>query len=157
MQQVIHCPSNMPKPEELPLARRYNELHQAGRDEEIPFEGMMLTTVVAEAERMLQLEHGPESFALPMSALTIGDIALVGIPGEPFTAIGRALKEAEGWQLVMPLCITNGYEGYFPTMEAYLEGGYEARSSIFKAGIAEAVSGAGLEMLDTIRKNKGGC
>ena len=157
MQQVIHCPSNMPKPEELPLARRYNELHQAGRDEEIPFEGMMLTTVVAEAERMLQLEHGPESFALPMSALTIGDIALVGIPGEPFTAIGRALKEAEGWQLVMPLCITNGYEGYFPTMEAYLEGGYEARSSIFKAGIAEAVSGAGLEMLHTIRKNKGGC
>jgi len=157
MQQVIHCPSNMPKPEELPLARRYNELHQAGRDEEIPFAGMMLTTVVAEAERMLQLEHGPESFALPMSALTIGDIALVGIPGEPFTAIGRALKEAEGWQLVMPLCITNGYEGYFPTMEAYLEGGYEARSSIFKAGIAEAVSGAGLEMLHTIRKNKGGC
>ena len=64
---------------------------------------------------------------------------------------------AEGWQLVMPMCITNGYEGYFPTMEAYLEGGYEARSSIFKAGVAEAVSGAGVEMLDTIRKNKGGC
>jgi len=157
MQQVIHCPSNMPKPEELPLARRYNELHKAGRDEEIPFEGMMLTTVVAEAERMLDLEHGPESFALPMTVLAVGDVALVGIPGEPFTAIGRAIKQAEGWQLVMPCCITNGYEGYFPTMEAYLEGGYEARSSIFKAGIAEAVSGAGLEMLDTIRKNKGGC
>ena len=90
-------------------------------------------------------------------AAPIGDVVLVGIPGEPFTDVGVGIKEAEGWDLILPCCITNGYEGYFPTMEAYLEGGYEARSSIFKAGIAEAVSGAGLEMLETIRKNKGGC
>ena len=90
-----------------------------------------------------------------MGALTIGNVALLGIPGEPFTAIGRALKEAPGWDLVLPICCTNGYEGYFPTMDAYLEGGYEARSSIFKAGVAESVAEHGLEMLKNIREGKG--
>ena len=115
----------------------------------------MLTTVVAEAERILDLEHGPESFDLPLTALAIGPVALIGIPGEPFTAVGRALKEAQGWQLVLPCCITNGYGAYFPTMEAFSEGGYEARSSMFKPGVAEAIIDAGLEMLNTIRENKG--
>ena len=31
----------------------------------------------------------------------------------------------------------NGYEGYYPMKEAFDEGGYEARSSNFKAGVAE--------------------
>ena len=114
----------------------------------------MLTTVVAEAERMVQLENGPEKFDLCMGALTLGNVALVGIPGEPFTAIGRAIKAAPGWDLVMPMCCTNGYEGYFPTMDAYLEGGYEARSSIFKAGVAEAVADTAVNMLNDIRKGE---
>ena len=63
---------------------------------------------------------------------------------EPFTGIGRALKEAPGWALVLPMCITNGYEGYFPTREAYDEGGYEARSSVYAAGVAETISAEGL-------------
>ena len=40
-------------------------------------------------------------------------------------------------------------------MDAYLEGGYEARSSIFKAGVAESVAEHGLEMLKNIREGKG--
>lgn len=154
MKRMLVHPSNMPAPEDMPEAHRINDLHQAGKDAELPWEGMLLTTMVAEAERMVQLEHGPEKFDLCMGALTIGNVALVGIPGEPFTAIGRTLKAAHGWDLVLPLCCCNGYEGYFPTMDAYLEGGYEARSSIFKAGVAEAVAQTGLDMLDTIRKGE---
>ena len=155
MKRILVHPSNMPTPEELPEAHRINNLHQAGKDAELPWEGMMLTTIVAEAERMVQLEHGPEKFDLCMGALAIGNVALMGVPGEPFTAVGRTLKEAPGWDLVMPMCCTNGYEGYFPTIDAYLEGGYEARSSIFKAGVAEAVADTGRAMLDQIRNSKG--
>lgn len=36
-------------------------------------------------------------------------------------------------------CITNGYYGYFPTANAYQEGGYEARASIFGPTVAEAL------------------
>jgi len=151
MKQVVEHPSNMPSPEDMPEAHRINNLHIEGKDAELPYEGMMLTTIVAEAQRMVQLEHGPAKFDLCMGVLTIGNVALAGIPGEPFTAIGRAIKDAPGWDLVMPMCCTNGYEGYFPTMDAYLEGGYEARSSIFKAGVAEAVAENAIRMLNEVR------
>lgn len=151
MQRTIEHPSNMPAPEELPLAREYDRLHKEGRDDEIPYKGMMLTTVVAEADRMLKLEHGPASFKLCITALALGNIALIGVPGEPFTAIGRALKQAPGWDLVLPCCCTNGYDAYFPSMDAFQEGGYEARSSMFKPGIGEAIADAGLAMLSDIR------
>jgi len=61
----------------------------------------------------------------------------VGIPGEPFTGVGRGIKETEGFDMIMPVCLTNGSEGYYPMQEAYDEGGYEAGSSRFKAGVAE--------------------
>ncbi|MBQ8748730.1 MAG: hypothetical protein IJZ14_02875 [Oscillospiraceae bacterium] len=147
----ITVPSNMPKPEDLPLARKYDELHKAGRDTEIPFEGMELTTVVAEAARMVKLEHGPESFPMTLSAVAIGNVALAGVPGEPFNGIGLGLKKAEGWDLVLPCCLTNGSEGYFPMQDSYDEGGYEARSSRFKAGTAEIIIKEGVALLDSLR------
>lgn len=151
LEKNISLPSNMPKPEDLPLARKYNELHLAGKDEEIPFQGMELTTVVAEAERMLALEHGPERFDVPFGGIAIGNISLFGIPGEPFTGVGRGLKKAEGWTLVLPLCLTNGDVGYFPMKDAYDEGGYEARSSSYKAGTAERIIEEGTKLLNELR------
>ena len=151
LQKSISLPSNMPKPEDIPLARKYNELHLAGRDAEIPFEGMELTTVVAEAARMLDLENGPEAFDVSFSGIAIGNISLFAIPGEPFTGIGRGLKEAEGWTLVLPMCLTNGDVGYFPMKDAYDEGGYEARSSSYKAGTAELIIEEGIKLLNELR------
>ena len=148
--KVSELPSNMPKPEDMPLARKYHELHLAGKDEEIPFKGMELTTVVAEAGRMVRLENGPASFPLGLSAVTVGPVALLGIPGEPFNGIGRGIKEAEGWEVVMPCCLTNGSEGYFPMQDSYDEGGYEARSSRYKAGTAELIIEEGKALLDTL-------
>lgn len=153
LQKIVRVPSNMPKPEDMPLAHRYEALHQAGKDEEIPYTGMMLTTVVAEAERMIRLEHGPETFDMRLSGIQIGKIALIGMPGEPFTGIGRALKESDAYELVMPCCLTNGNEGYFPMKEAYDEGGYEARSSAFQAGVAELFIDEGLKLLKEMRNN----
>ena len=147
----ITVPSNMPKPEDLPLAHKYNDLHKAGRDDEIPFEGMELTTVVAEAARMVKLEHGPESFGMTLTAVAIGNVALAGVPGEPFNGIGLGLKKAEGWDLVLPCCLTNGSEGYFPMQDSYDEGGYEARSSRYKAGTAEIIIKEGVALLDSLR------
>ena len=136
---------------ELPEAKRINDLHNAGRDSELPYTGMMLTTVVARAARMVRLEHGPDNFRMPLSAIAIGPVAMFGVPGEPFTGVGRALKEAEGWELVLPTCNTNAKEGYFPMLECYEEGGYEAGSSNFRAGVAELIIESGLELLDSLK------
>ncbi len=150
-QRTIHVPSNMPKPEDMAEAYRIDALHQAGKDDELPYKGMMLTTVVAEAGRMIRLEHGPEAFDMELSAISIGEVALLGIPGEPFSGIGRALKETEGFGLVIPTCASNGYQGYFPMREAYDEGGYEARSSNFRAGVAEQIIEEGKALLSEVR------
>ena len=151
LQKYIKAPSNMPKPEEMELARKYHELHINGHDDQIPFKAMDLTTVVAEAGRMVRLEHGPEYFDLMLSGLAIGPVAMLGIPGEPFNGVGLGLKQAEGWDMVMPCCNCNGKEGYFPMKDAYDEGGYEARSSSYKAGTAELIIEEGIKLLNELR------
>ncbi|MBQ2719764.1 MAG: hypothetical protein IJF73_06835 [Clostridia bacterium] len=148
------CPANKPRPEDLPEARRLVELHKQGRDGEIPGKGMDFVTVIAEACRMVALADGPDTFDIPMAGIAIGDVALVGIAGEPFTAIGRGIRasEAEGWELVLPCCCTNGSEGYFPMMDAYEEGGYESRTTRYRAGVGELLTEKGIEILFKIRK-----
>ena len=149
--KVIQMPSNKPTPEEMPQARIYYELHKEGKDDQIPFEGMELTTIIADSNRKVRLENGPDFFEMSISAVSVGNVALVGYPAEPFNAVGVGVKEAEGWDMIMPTCMTNGREGYFPTKDAYDEGGYEAKASNYKAGAAEQLIQEGKDLLATLR------
>lgn len=146
----IPVKANVPDPKDLPTAHKYKELHEAGRDCDIPFEAMELTTVVAEALRMCKLENGPETFDIHLAAVKLGPVCMLGIPGEPFTDIGVEIKKAKGFEMIMPCSLTNGYEGYFPMQSAYDEGGYEARTSRFKAGVAETIIKGAVELIESI-------
>ena len=147
----VIIPSNMPRPEDMPLAKKYKELHEAGRDDLIPYQAMQLTTVVAEALRMCRMENGPESYTINLTGVKIGPVVLVGIPGEPFTDIGVGIKQTEGWELIMPCALTDGSMGYFPMKSAYDEGGYEARTSPFQAGVAEKIIASAKELLHDMK------
>ena len=147
VQRIVHAPSNMPEPSQVARAEEIVALHNAGRDAELPFAGMELTTAVAEALRMNHLKNGPETIPLRLSVVRIGPVAFLGIPGEPFTGIGRGIKDGSPFAMTLPCCLTNGAEGYYPMKEAYDEGGYEARSSNFRAGIAELLIDAGVQLL----------
>lgn len=151
-QKVINVPSNKPDPKDMPEAHRINDLHEAGRDNELPYEGMMLTTVVAEAGRMVRLENGPDAFDMRLSGMAIGPVAIIGIPGEPFSGIGKGLKATEGYDMIVPCCLSNGSQGYFPMQDSYDEGGYEARSSRFKAGVAEFIIEEGKKILKSMSR-----
>ena len=151
LHKFIEIEANRPKPEELPLAHKYKDLHDAGRDDEIPYTAMALTIAVSEAIRMCNLEHGPDSFTLELTGLKIGPVAFLGIPGEPFTEIGVRIKETEGWKQIMPVCLTNGSEGYFPSKEAYTAGGYEARSSKFRPGVSDRIVEGCKELLAELK------
>ena len=61
----------------------------------------------------------------PMQALRIGEGAVVTVPGELFTEIGWAIKERSPAVPTVVSAYSNGTVGYFPTPEAYSEGGYE--------------------------------
>ena len=149
-QKTINVPSNKPTPDELPEAHRINDLHVAGRDNELPYEGMMLTTIVAEAARMVRLENAPDAFDMILSAVKIGPVAFIGIPGEPFSEIGKQIKATEGFEMIIPSCNSNGKEGYFPMQDSYDEGGYEARSSNFKAGVGEYIIKEAKKLIESL-------
>ena len=147
VQKLIRVPANLPMPEDMPRARLFKQLHGQGRDAEIPYKGMELTTAVAEALRMCRMENGPEAFEMPYGAVAIGDVGIIAIPGEPFVGVGLGLKEIPGWDLILPVCNCNSREGYFPMQECYDEGGYETRNSSFKAGVGELLIAEGRELL----------
>ena len=151
-EEVIQVASNMPKPEEMEEARYIKKMMDEKRTDELPYKGMMLTTMMADAGRKIRLEKGPESFPMNLTAIKIGPVAFMGIPGEPFTGIGMGLKEAKGYKMICPTCLTNGSRGYFPMKDSYDEGGYEARSSSYKAGVAETIIEKGVEIVENLNK-----
>ena len=77
---------------------------------------------------------------------------MVGIPGEPFTGVGVAIKEAPNWKCILPCALTNGQEGYFPLRDAFDEGGYEARSSVYTGDVADDIIHGAHTMLENLRK-----
>ena len=85
----------------------------------LPYEGIMLTTIVTEAARMVRLENAPDSFEMMLSVIKVGPVAIFGIPGEPFSEIGKQLKYTEGFDMIIPCCNTNGKEGYFSMQDSY--------------------------------------
>jgi len=151
IQKNLRVPANVPAKEDLPRAHEYKKLHEEGRDDLIPFEAMELNTVVAEALRMCRMEHGPDHYDLPLSGVKIGPVAFIGIPGEPFTDIGVKIKETEGWDLICPTICTNSYEGYFPSKEAFDEGGYEARTSPYVGTISGDIINCAREILSELK------
>ena len=99
---------------------------------------------------MVQLMNGPDSFEMPISGVRIGPVAFIGLPGEPFNGIGRAIKDTEGYGLIIPCCLTNGGEGYYATAEAYDQGGYEPRNSRFVKGVGETLGQTSIDLLKSM-------
>lgn len=136
--------------EELVTAHQIMDMHEAGRDDELPYKGMMLTTMVAKSNRMIMLENVPDVLPMYFSAISLGKVGFFGIPGEPFSEIGISLKKTEGYELVIPMCLTNGYNGYFPTIDAY--DGYEGNNARWQRGTAEKIIEEGQKILKNLNK-----
>ena len=148
IKETLAVKMNIPDKKDLPRAKKYKELYEQGKSDQIPFTGMELTTVVAEALRICKMENDPEFSYLNVSGLRIGSVALISIPGEPFTDIGVQIKDTEGYDLILPCAITNGYEGYFPVKSAFDEGGYEALTARYVAGTAEKLIETSTEIVN---------
>ncbi len=128
----------------------YN-LYIAGRTSELPFKEMELTTAVAEASRIIKLEHGPDAFDFYLSAIRVGDLVFAGIGGEPFTEIGNRICENSPFENTVLCCLTNSPGGYIPTRSAYDEGGYEAKSSSLKPGSDDIIVEGMTKLLNEIK------
>ena len=132
-------------------ARRVLELYNNGRQDELPYKAMELTTVVAEANRIVALLNGPDSFPFVLSAISIGNLVFLGIPGELFVELGRRVERESVFDATFVCCLTNGGDCYFPTESAYDEGGYEARSSKLDRSVEEIVVNGVKELFSNIK------
>jgi neutral ceramidase len=109
--------------------------------------GHLETPTLAEAYRLKRLANKPSAMDLPVSVIQAGMLAFVGLPGEPFNALGRRIKASSPFDMTFVCCVTHGGGGYFPTAEAYVEGGYEPYNSNFRAGVGEKLVEQALETL----------
>lgn len=131
--KIVNLPSHQEN-DKLEESRYIVEMYNSGRQHELPYKEMALTTAVARAKRIVNLEHGPESFPYLLSAVKIGDLVFAGVGGEPFSEIGRRILDLSPFKTTVLCCLTNNSSGYIPTSKAYEEGGYEAGSSALKPG-----------------------
>lgn len=90
---------------------------------------------------------GISTVATQVQALQIGDLVLLGLPGEPFTRTVLNLKAHDPSHRTAVISYANDYRGYFPDVDSVKAGTYEALISPFNASASEVLSQAVLELL----------
>lgn len=118
-------------------AKRINALQLQGRHSELPYKGMALVTVVANAARILRMRDEPDYYDYCVYVLSLGELVLVALPGEPFAELGRAVEAVLPTDKTVLLSIANHTSTYMPTTAAYSEGGYEVATTSVGPGSAE--------------------
>jgi hypothetical protein len=98
----------------------------------------------AETLRAWDLVQRP--MRVPVQVLRLGDVALVGCPGELFVQLGLEIKAQAAAPRALVVGYANDYAGYLSTPTAFLEGGYETRlgpwSQVGAAGGRQVVDAA---------------
>lgn len=84
----------------------------------------------------------------------VGEVAFVGLGGEVYNAIGKAIKTASPFPQTFILTHCNGAAGYVPTKESYADGGYEIKTTPYEPGVGEQLTEEVLEMLRQLRAEK---
>lgn len=81
-------------------------------------------------ERAAYLQAGnipPKAEIIDHTFLALGEVALQGIPFEPFSLITLRIKEGSPFRHTLCVGYTNGSRSYFPSMDQIPRGGYEVR------------------------------
>lgn len=64
-------------------------------------------------------------FAIPQTAVSLGDVLFVPFPFEIFAETSMRMRAYAPFRYVLCLSNTNGYEAYLPTQDQIVRGGYE--------------------------------
>lgn len=115
-------------------AYKVNELHLNGYTTEQIMEETGIKMSVPEAVRIIRLKDMPDLMPYWIYGIRVGSIAFAGLPGEPFSEIGKRISDASPFDTTLICVLTNNDEVYFPTGNLYDEDAYEARSSFVKKG-----------------------
>ena len=79
------------------------------------------------ARELVLVGQAPSSWEVPVHAMRVGDLGVVGLHGEVFSEIGLDIKKRSPFPQTMILGLANGSVGYIATDQAMDEGSYETR------------------------------
>jgi len=88
-----------------------------------------------------------------IQVFTMGDFAMVSLPGEVFVELGIYVKERSPYANTMVLELTNGSVDYIPDSKAFVEGNYEPISARCAPGSGEILVERVLEILNDMKNN----
>ncbi|PWK86405.1 hypothetical protein C8D88_105454 [Lentzea atacamensis] len=108
-------------PFEVELAARRRALQDAIDRNAPKAEIVGLTQEVQDIEELLvAIDRGTDPIDAEVQVLRIGELALAGLPGEPFVELGFQLKDMSGdGRTVLPVGYANNYLGYLTHPEAW--------------------------------------
>lgn len=91
---------------------------------------------------------------LNVTVARLGEVAFVGLGGEIFSQIGKAIKAGSPFRQTFIFTHCNGTAGYVPTAPAYSEGGYEVQSTAFGPAAADQLVQETLSLLRNLGRAK---
>ncbi len=112
----VNFPARCPTAEEVTEAKARYEAGEAWDDMEWVY-----------AREIALLVDEPTEWSVPIHSLRLGDLGIVGLPGEVFTEIGLDIKARSPLPQTMNIGIANDTVGYVATDKALDEGSYETR------------------------------
>ena len=99
--------------------------------------------------RLGMYEKQSQPDEVEVTTLRLGDVALVGLPGEGFCELGIALKQDSPAPHTLVTGLTNDCVGYLPTQGSFAHGGYETTvgSTMYAPGAGESLVESALSQL----------
>jgi hypothetical protein len=88
---------------------------------------------------------------IELNTCSFGGVGFVAAPNEMFSNTGMYLKENSPFNFTIISSITNGYNNYFPTKEAFEYGCYESFTARFAIGVAEDTAAELVSMLKEVQ------
>jgi len=104
-------------------------------------------------ERKISVGKDAEVQKTEIQVLRIGDVYIVGLPGEVLVEIGLEVKAKSGVENLFVVSIANDAVGYVCPRAAYKEGGYEPGSGTNLApGAGEIITERALQLIEQIKQ-----
>jgi hypothetical protein len=131
------------------LREEVARLRAEGTESEIRAATAKATQAGMRADRA-RLYFGKTTFPWQLQGIRLGPVALLCIPGEPFTEINQEICARSPFPITLFSGYSNGTFSYLPVRSAYAEGGYEVETSPFAPGAAEIVVEEAVRMLNEL-------
>lgn len=118
--------------------RTYRDLKAAGaprpeiRTAECAVFGAESSVALAEAAAKGEIRKQLDAYEpIEIQALRVGEVVIVGLPGECFTEYALAIKKQSAHRTLVVSLVNGELQGYIVTPEAATAGGYEATNAMF--------------------------